>query len=205
MRVTIPLLALPALVFFTACEAEDASGPTAAQAATDAAGPPEDDARVEAPDDGLAADATPGGGGPGQWLALIDTTEGVGVGATFGADIDAVGFDCGGRTGFAVEANGEGRAGTAANAPTGPALGAPDGPCEPSTTCAVSIGGGGSLLVRLDVADLAGCTVSVHELAGGSRDHFEVWTCPGPAVNNTCSGPWFSGSDGEVARGEVGR
>ena len=92
----------------------------------------------------------------------------------------------------------------AATASADTAIGAPDGLCDPIEACAAPLGGGGSLLVRVASGDLAGCTVTVHEVADRATERFEVWTCPRPVLDATCAGPWFSGGDGEAASGEVG-
>jgi hypothetical protein len=164
-------------------------------AATDAetdAGPAEDAGMQPEPGDGMA-----------QFIVLNDTTTGVGVGATFGSDLDAATWTCpDGRSGAGVAVTGLQR-GSAVEFPLEGAVGAPDGPCEPLSECAAHSGPGGWLAVEVRSGDLSGCTVALHELADGGEDEFELWLCPVAALDTRCVGPLAAGQDGEVVMGEV--
>lgn len=153
-------------------------------------------------DAGLEGDAAPVDG-DSQFIVLNDTTTGLGVGATFGSDLDAVTFECpDGRRGSGVYAEGV-QTGSAIEFPVEPATGPPDGPCDPLFECAAHVGPGGWLAVQVQSGDLTGCTVRMHEVADGGDDRFEAWLCPTAALNASCDGPVFTGSDGEIAEGIV--
>ncbi|MEZ4471540.1 MAG: hypothetical protein R3F60_12210 [bacterium] len=167
----------------------------------------------------LPADAAAGGGadqarpapdaatpaGADRWIGIVDVTEGVGIAGYFGTDVDAVSFQCpDGRGGVGVGIDDDQRLPPGDRYPAEGAIGPADGPCDPIETCAAPLGAAGSLLVRVASGSLAGCTVTVHEVADRPAERFEVWTCPGPVLDGQCAGPWFSGGDGEVASGEVG-
>lgn len=138
-----------------------------------------------------------------QFIVLNDTTMGLGLGAEFGSDLDAVMFECpDGRRGFGVHAEGV-QIGAAAELAVEAATGAPDGPCDPLRDCAAHVSAGGWLAVQLQSGDLTGCTVRMYELADGGDDRFEAWLCATPTLNGSCDGPLFTGSDGQVAEGIV--
>lgn len=144
------------------------------------------------PLDGGPSDMAPPPAGEARWVAIIDATQGLAIGRAFGTDVDAVAFECpDGRSGFAAGLAEE-------DADATQALGAPDGPCEAVEACAVSLGANGTLLVRLDSGDLAGCTVTVHEQEDDAADRFDVWTCADASLDG-CAGPWFGGGDGGAA------
>lgn len=169
------------------CEAADDAGPRAS-AATDAV----------ALADGESPDAGPPLGGA-TWVVVSDVFEGLALGEFVGVEVDAVTFDCpDGRAGAAVAADGR-RTDAASAFPVEPALGEPDGPCDPVTDCAAPLGVHGWLSFRLDLAAPAGCTITVHEQADREEERFEVYLCPSPAFDATCDGPVFRGGDGEAA------
>lgn len=170
---------------------------------------PEGDARA---DDGGAQDAAPDGAlvdagpppeGAAWFIVLNDTTTGFGVGVSFGSDLDAATWQCpDGRSGAGIAASGQ-PSGAAAESPLDGAIGAPDGPCSPLVDCAAHVGAGGWLAVEVRSTDLSGCTVSLHELADGGDDQFELWLCSDAALTADCVGPLAAGRDGEIVTGEV--
>ena len=138
-----------------------------------------------------------------QFIVLNDITTGLGIGAGYGSDLDAVTFECpDGRRGAGVHAEGV-QTGAATEFPVSPAVGPPDGPCDPILDCAAHIGPGGWLAVQVQSGDLTGCTVRMYEVADGGDDRFEAYLCATAELNAGCAGPLFTGSDGEVAEGIV--
>lgn len=126
-----------------------------------------------------------------------DLTFDVGLGDYFGTDVDAVTFECpGGRAGAGIAVSGQ-QQGNAVGLPIDGAIGVPDAPCEPLDVCAATTGSGGWLAIELPVDPLSGCTVTVHEVADGAQDVFEVWHCLTEELNAGCNGPLARGADGE--------
>ncbi|MFN3201504.1 MAG: hypothetical protein ACE366_24085 [Bradymonadia bacterium] len=134
---------------------------------------------------------------PMPWIVIVDRTEGLGVGPSFGSDIDAVIWSCpDGTSGNAVAAVAE-QNGEAEGTSTDPALGAPDGPCVPSTDCAAVTGALGWLALDPGVEDLTGCDVEVYEIQDGAMEQFEVRACPEGDLTLDCVTKG-SGVDGET-------
>lgn len=140
--------------------------------------------------------------GESRFIVLNDTTMGLGVGLYFGSDLDAVTFECSnGRQGAGIAVSGT-RQGNALELPVQGAIGVADGPCDPLEECAATTGAGGWLAVEL-IGLSSGCTVTVHEVADGGEDRFEVWLCETDTLNGDCAGPLVTGVDGEAVEGVV--
>ncbi len=91
-----------------------------------------------------------------------------------GADIDAVGANCGvSGIKYPVDIT-DGRTGEAATTPVEAALGAPD--CEEAGECSASLGVRGHLIFQME-QDLRGCTVTVYEVLD-AEEPYEVYVCP---------------------------
>ena len=167
-------LSLVALTCLSACDDAEPGGP-AALVGSDAVvedadmGTRQVDAAREDPD-------PPTPNNQDRWVAIIDVTEGVGIAGYFGTDVDAVTYSCPSGSGVGTAVDDDQRLPPGDRYPAAGAIGAPDGPCDPIEACAAPLGGGGSLLVRVASGDLAGCTVTVHEVAPSVTQ--EPWGTP---------------------------
>jgi hypothetical protein len=162
-------------------------------------GPAAEDAGAATSPDAVRADAAPpapdAAAGP-TWILVHDVTTGIAIGANAGADVDAVEWRCpDGRSGFGTRAEGHDGADNA--------KGAPDGPCDPPSACAVSLGLGGHVALAAETPALAGCRITVYEVADAPDEAFEVYTCPDPELSPRCAGPHFRGGDGTATPGDV--
>ena len=135
--------------------------------------------------------------GPHAWVVVIDVTTGLLARPTSGADVDAVGWDCGEGPTWGADAIGAARDPEADFGSVAGALGPPDFPCESLVDCTTSLIGG-RLSVRTQQGDLRGCTVEIFEAADEAEDAFEVYLCPRFDARVGDCGPLLGqGHDGE--------
>ncbi|MBU0554107.1 hypothetical protein KKF91_03160 [Myxococcota bacterium] len=136
---------------------------------------------------GDAGDA--GASGPVEnpaWIAIQDTTGGLGIGAFTGCEIDAITWVCPSGAGAASAAEGSQRNGADAF-PVDPGLGEPDGPCLDSLeSCTAPLGLEGWLAFKTNVESLSGCEVTVHEHPDEDQNSFNIYKCTGPDLNADC-------------------
>ena len=138
---------------------------------------------------------------PHDWILIEDATQGIGMGATFGCDIDAIEYSCpDGQKGSALSIQGHaGQNVTQSN--FSKSCGSKSESCNTASECAALLGVSGSLLASFD-RNLQGCQITVFEQGDMESESCRVSHCSDPEHLTRCQ--WlFNINDGQTGQGTV--